>query len=100
METGTIKIVEISNQKVGLIHYGFFAEYAYIYNIQLDAEHRNQGLGTQLLQKIEEEVQKKGIDKIRLTVFKSNPAMKLYKRLNCTKIIEDYASHVILEKEL
>jgi ribosomal protein S18 acetylase RimI-like enzyme len=100
LATGIIKIVEVNGQKIGLIHYGFVSDHVYIYNIQLDKLHRNKGIGTQLLRTIEEEVRKKKYYKIQLKVFKSNPAISLYKRLEYTKIIEDDANSVLLEKKL
>ncbi|MCK4591911.1 hypothetical protein KAT63_00555 [Candidatus Parcubacteria bacterium] len=41
----------------------------------------------------------KNISKIQLTVFKSNPAKKLYQRLGY-KIIQDKKTSVLMEKKL
>ncbi|MES1021283.1 GNAT family N-acetyltransferase [Gloeocapsa sp. BRSZ] len=73
---------------------GFFSireasDYLYIHTIQLVASFRGQGYGTTLLQHIENIARTKNLQRIQLSVFKENPAQRLYQRLGYKPIAED-----------
>jgi ribosomal protein S18 acetylase RimI-like enzyme len=60
---------------------------------------QGKGLGTYLIDLVEKETKKHKLRKIRLKVFKDNPAKKLYLRLGY-KLIKSEKSDIILEKKL
>jgi ribosomal protein S18 acetylase RimI-like enzyme len=48
---------------------------------------------------IETEVKKRGKNRLRLRVYKENPAVKFYQKLNYTKKTEETGKSLVLEKE-
>lgn len=56
--------------------------------ISVVPEHRNQGIGTAMIGRILETLQKEGFDKASLSVQKENPAIKLYQRAGFTLVRE------------
>jgi ribosomal protein S18 acetylase RimI-like enzyme len=52
----------------------------FIADLQILESHRNKGYGAQLLIKAKEMAKNRGYDSIKLKVFKSSPAINLYKR--------------------
>jgi ribosomal protein S18 acetylase RimI-like enzyme len=73
---------------------GFFSireasDYLYIHTIQLVASFRSKGYGTTLLQHIENIARTKNLQRIHLSVFKENPAQRLYQRLGYKPIAQD-----------
>ncbi|MUL36526.1 GNAT family N-acetyltransferase [Gloeocapsopsis dulcis] len=73
---------------------GFFSireasDYLYIHTIQLVASFRGKGYGTTLLQHIENIARTKNLQRIHLSVFKENPAQRLYRRLGYKLIAQD-----------
>ena len=65
--------------------------------IQISDKTQNKGLGTFLFNLIERKTKNKNLDKIRLKVFKDNPAKNFYKKLGYKKLKEKDNS-LILEK--
>jgi len=57
-------------------------------DIALLAQHRNAGIGTELVRQLIAEADKAGVP-LRLHVLKSNPACRLYERLGFVKTGED-----------
>jgi ribosomal protein S18 acetylase RimI-like enzyme len=58
---------------------------AFIYDIEVDAGHRGQGLGKELLAALERAVAEAGVGSLELNVFGNNaPALKLYESAGFT----------------
>lgn len=73
---------------------GFFCiraaeDYLYLHTIQLIPASRNQGYGTALLLIIENIANLKNLQRIQLSVFKENPAQRLYQKLGYQPIAQD-----------
>ena len=99
-ETGIFKVAEFKGRKIGFFCYEVkFSDHVFIWNLQVSTSMQNQGIGTYLMKFIENEV-KPTTNKIRLRVFKDNPALRLYRRLGYTKQIKDEGPSIILEKEI
>ncbi len=61
--------------------YGFYNSETPEMVVSVNPEFRNQGIGTQLIKQLKEELLKEGFSSISLSVQKTNPAIKLYLRL-------------------
>jgi ribosomal protein S18 acetylase RimI-like enzyme len=56
--------------------------YAFLYDIEIDEEHRGRGLGREAMQLLEAEVRERGFDRLQLNVFGGNErARSLYRSL-------------------
>lgn len=71
----------------------------YLETLQLVQQHQGQGIGTAMIRIIENIAMRKAKDKIRLRVFKRNPAQSLYHRLGF-KVVEEQDWSVLMEKDL
>lgn len=71
----------------------------YFEDMQVSKLMRGKGIGTYLMKLIERKAIKNKIRRIRLTVFKDNPAKRLYDRLGY-KVIKDKTTSVLMEKRL
>ncbi len=71
----------------------------HIDNIQISASMRGKGIGAHVLNRIEKQALKSKRQCIQLTVFKENPARKLYERLGY-HIIRDNGSSVLMQKKM
>ena len=83
---------------------GFFAVRAeddalYLKTIQLTQESRGSGLGTAVMKHVESIAVNEGHDLVRLRVFKSNPATRLYESLGYVVSASDEFS-CLMEKSL
>jgi ribosomal protein S18 acetylase RimI-like enzyme len=74
-------------------------KFSYIDNIQISKLMRKKGLGNYLMKLIEKETKKNNLKKIRLKVFKDNPATKFYTKLGYKKFSNKKTS-IILEKQI
>lgn len=55
-------------------------------DIQLEAQHRNRGIGWATLQHVEYMARSRGQNELTLNVFRDNPAMRLYERFGFRRI--------------
>jgi len=94
-----VRIIQRLNKRIGYMDFEFKEDFLYINNIQISTTYRNKGLGSALINLLGNEAKKENIKKIRLKVFKDNPAIGLYKRIGFKKIKDD-KSAVILEKHI
>lgn len=71
--------VKVGMVWVSLIHPRGAPDSAFVYDIEVDAEHRGKGYGRALLAAAEDEVRQRGIGAMALNVFGDNPvAIELY----------------------
>ena len=96
---GNIRIVEYKNRRIGLYVFEFKKDHSYINNIQISRQFRKKGIGTYLIHLIEKESKERKLSKIQLGIFKENPAIKLYERLEY-KRIKDCGSSIIMQKKI
>jgi ribosomal protein S18 acetylase RimI-like enzyme len=94
-----IKIIRYKNKRIAYYDFKLEQNYSYINNIQVSGLMRGKGLGTFLLNLMEKESKKYNLNRIRLKVFKDNPAKNLYLRLGYKKIKNENFS-LILEKKI
>jgi GNAT superfamily N-acetyltransferase len=65
--------------------------YLYVRDIQLIEAYRGEGVGAWAMARIEQMAADRRCERIRLKVFKSNPATALYRRLGYTSVGEEAA---------
>jgi len=58
-------------------------------------EYRNQGIGTKLIEALLDAIAKQGFDQVSLSVLKSNPAARLYRRIGFKSVSEDDDEYVM-----
>lgn len=63
---------ELKGEIVGVILSGHDGRRGYIYHVVVDQEHRNNGIGQQLVNQAIEALDEEGIKKVGLVVFKNN----------------------------
>lgn len=91
-----MNIIYARDRRIGMINWKTDADTCELENICLLPEYRNQGTGSRLLTEI---IENCGYSKIRLQVFKKNPAVHLYQRLGFS-VVEETENHfrMLLEK--
>ena len=94
-----VKIIRYKGKRVGFYNLVIKRDCAYLYNIQVSGPMRGRGLGTKLLELIEQEVKLKRMTRVNLQVFKDNPSKNLYGRVGY-KVVKDRGSSLIMEKRL
>ena len=67
--------------------------------MQLDKEFQGKGYGKEILQHIEIETKKRGLPKIKLSVFNDNPAKKIYKKVGY-ELVDKNSESLSYEKKL
>lgn len=88
-----------NNSCIGFIMLSERNNCLYINTLQLIQRYRRQGIGTNLLQFIEDIARKKAKDKVQLRVINGNPAISLYRR-NGFRVIEEQEWCCLMEKAL
>ncbi|MBU0660780.1 GNAT family N-acetyltransferase [Patescibacteria group bacterium] len=68
-------------------------------NIQISSALQGKGIGTYIMNKIEKEAKQLKKHCIQLTVFKDNPAKRLYEKTGFS-IIENKGGSVLMEKKV
>ncbi len=94
-----IRIVFDQNKNVGFFEFQEKKDAWYLWDMQLSKNVQNKGLGSQILSLVESEVAEKGGKKIILNVYKTNPAIKLYKR-NGYEVFADNGDRYAMSKDL
>lgn len=93
-------MLQINDETIGFFAVRKEADHFYLHTIQLTSALRGKGYGTALLQYIEGIARSKGLAFIRLSVFKSNPAGRLYQRLGYRPILDDEERSLILMEKV
>jgi GNAT superfamily N-acetyltransferase len=95
----TTKIILKDNIRVGYYVLKSGPLCCYVDNMQLSRLVRGKGVGTYLMRLLEKQALQQNKKKVQLTVFKDNPAIRLYKKLGY-KIKKDKKTSVLMEKNL
>ncbi|WP_339388543.1 GNAT family N-acetyltransferase [Vibrio caribbeanicus] len=76
------EIITVNNQPIGLYKVEYQPNEAlwYLIQIQITPQYQGQGIGYQLIHQLIQQAQKSNL-KVGLSVIKTNPALRLYKRL-------------------
>lgn len=76
------EIITVNNQPIGLYKVEYQPNEAlwYLIQIQIIPQYQGQGIGYQLIHQLIQQAQKSNL-KVGLSVIKTNPALRLYKRL-------------------
>ncbi|WP_397448250.1 GNAT family N-acetyltransferase [Pseudomonas sp. NA-150] len=86
-------IINKVDKPIGFLSISLEARYLYLRDVQLCEPYRGEGVGGWVMQQIMTMAQARGARRIRLKVFKSNPAMQLYQRQGFTVVREERASY-------
>ena len=78
--------------------YGYIDDETPEIGLAVKKEYRNRGIGTGLLNRIENEYLRIGIDQISLSVDKLNPARSLYQRSGYEVYVEKETSIIMIKK--
>jgi len=91
----SLLIIESENAPIGIYHGNMIDENTYeIGNIIIVPQYQRNGIGQHILQDI---IKQHSKCKIQLQVFKDNPAINLYKRLNFD-VVDETKTHYIMER--
>ena len=93
--TAEFSILERGGVAVGRLYVDRWAQEIRIMDIALLPEHRGAGIGTKLLQELQEEARAAG-KALTIHVEKFNPALRLYERLGF-KVREDKGVYLLME---
>lgn len=99
IKSGIVRIVQIGEEKLGFIHLSERGKFGYVNTLQISADNRNRGVGSQLLDWIAAEFKRRGKKAIQLSVFTHSPALNLYKRHGYT-IEKKSGSKYLMKKEI
>lgn len=92
----TLSIIEYEDTSIGLYHGNIMDQNTYeIGNIIVVPNYQGKGIGTDILQNV---MKKYPNLKMHLQVFKENPAIDLYKRLDFI-IVDETRTHYIMERK-
>ena len=93
--TADYRIVEVDGRAIGRLYVDRRSDRIHILDITLLPETRGTGLGTRLLQELQEEARQTGRD-VTLYVERENVARDLYQRL-AFRPIEEQGIHILME---
>lgn len=99
-EKGGVKVVEHDGLSIGFFQLLTKGDFLYINEFHLCPDFRNKGVGSYLLELMEDEANKKHLPSIKLEVFLNNKAKSLYDRAGYKIISYTESNSVIMEKWL
>ncbi len=92
----SLQIIEFDGEPIGIYHGDMMEQDTYeLGNLILIPEYQRKGIGKDILSNI---IKKYPKLKMHLQVFKSNPAIHLYKRLGF-KMVDETRTHYIMERK-
>ncbi len=94
-----IRIAKYGKRKIGFYDIIIKDGLLYLQSIQVIADLRGRGVGSFLMEKVEEEAKYKKIKKIRLKTFKNNPAKHFFSKEGY-KVVDEDKSSLIMEKKI
>lgn len=89
-EPDQVQVVEVDGRPVGMIAVSWSGEHIEVHRIEIEAAHRDRGLGTELLSSILAEADLRGRS-TAIEVFRINRAHQLYERLGFHEVSRDDA---------
>ncbi len=96
---GETRMILKNNRRIGYYQVKIRPNHYFINNIQISGPFQGKGIGSYILGLIEKQAGKAKKTKIRLEVFKDNPAKRLYQRTGYKTVITKRQT-VIMEKNL
>ncbi|MDB6142364.1 MAG: family N-acetyltransferase [Pseudomonas sp.] len=84
-------IISKADRQIGYLSFSLESRYLYLRDVQLCEPYRGEGVGAWIMEQIVSMACERGARSIRLKVFKSNPAMQLYKRQGFQVVGEEKA---------
>jgi len=75
-------VAEYMGEIIGAVVGGFDGRRGLVYHLAVSEMHRGQGIGKQLMSKVEDILREKGCLRSYLLITKDNPAMEFYEKLN------------------
>ncbi len=93
------KIILKNNRRIGFYVLQERNNCFYISNIQISPTMTGKGIGTYVLFLIEKQVSETNKNTIQLTVFKDNPAKKLYQKFGY-RALKDKGDSILMKKEI
>ncbi len=85
--TSNSQIIQVEGKDIGLFKKEIIEGNLFLWDIQLEAEYRNLGIGSKLISQLKSDAQKMSVS-IRLRVLKGNPAIHFYERHGFSTIEE------------
>lgn len=85
--------------RVGIVRLRVSAREIHVGDLQILSEYRNRGAGTFALKFVEDLARRRGANRLRLRVFSSSPARRLYLRSGFAEV-DDQGAKQLLEKVL
>ena len=76
-------------QRLGLLCLEYDDRACYIQDLQVVAQRRGQGVGTAAIEQAAQAALGRGLSRLRLKVFRDNPAARLYRRCGFAVVRED-----------
>ncbi len=92
-------IMKINNRRVGFYQLSIFENKMYVNEIQISPKYQGKGIGSKILNNIENEAKKIKLNSLELQVFKENKAKNLYEKFGF-KTTEDKNISIIMRKKL
>ena len=81
--------VEQQGKTVAVLRLGKAAEHVHVYDLHVEPDFRNRGIGTEVLSFIRSLAIESGKRRVRMCAFKTNPAIALYLRSGFAVVGED-----------
>jgi ribosomal protein S18 acetylase RimI-like enzyme len=98
LKKDAIYTIKTKNSLIGFLIFVLDKDRVYIRNIQVKKKFQGKGVGTKVLSYIEKEARKEDYRNLELSVFKDNPAVRLYER-NGYKIVKDKMNNLVLMRK-
>jgi len=95
-----IRVTEIAGEVVAFVWTQLADEYLLLEEIHVVAHARSRGLGRLLLEAVEEEARAENLAEVRLTVFKTSPAVAFYQQAGYEIVSETERNQFRMRKRL
>lgn len=98
------RVAAVGEEVIGLIWCRRMHDFGYVDGqtpslaLSLREEYRGKGIGTRLLENMLQLLRGKGYAQVSLSVQKTNPAFRLYKRLGFEKLRETDEEYILVRK--
>jgi len=99
IKKNNIKIIEYNSESIGFLDLEIIDNLAYLHNLQIKKSFQDKKIGRYVLLSAEQDIKNSGIKKIRLQVFKGNPAKIFYEKFGYVAT-GDSENSLIMEKDL